>query len=398
MINPIQKHIPQLGIVIFDSIGLGVIIEAHNLTNQVEGNERANVFSDFILSRMFYKPQKTPEDIDRLPVNALIAVIDVAVEKLQIRDYFTQTPSNLPVRERFFKAFLKHEQEIFENSRAVVKQSIVNLTQPVMAMQETLARQAQEMARWFDERTRRILVDVASATAISFRQVASLTAGEMQRFHAHQDAVEAFNKAGWPIPPSMPSELREHIVTVHKAEKTRCISRIIIGYYQQNDHQHLIETVKSWKSNPLFEPRMHILQDALQAHCQNLYMLSVPTLIPQIEGVLTDYVFDNELDAKLGKIQQVYEVAIGNVDDEYDISSLSKWAIATTLLDQLQTKIYVSTNFKGELKKSVNRRRVTRHTLSHGVGLKYDRPIHSLKAFLLLDALSSVVPKNGTVC
>jgi len=398
MINLIQKHIPQLGVVIFDSIGLGVIIEAHNLTNQVEENERANVFSNFILSRMFYKPQKIPEGIDGLPVNALIAVIDVAVEKLQMHDYFIQTPSNLPVRERFFKAFLKHEQEIFENLRAVVKQSIVNLTQPVMAMQETHARQVQEMTHRFEAHTRRVLVDLASATAISFRQVVSLTAGVTQRFQACQDAVEAFNKAGWPIPPSMPSELREHIVTVHKAGKTGYISRIIIGYYQRNDHQHLIETVKSWKSNPLFAPRMHILQDALQAHCQNLYTLSVPTLIPQIEGVLTDYVFVNELNAKLGNIRQVYEAVIGNVDDEYDLSSLSKWIIATTLLDQLQNEIYVYTNFESELKKPVNKRRITRHTVSHGVGLKYDRPIHSLKAFLLLDALSSVAPQNGAVC
>jgi hypothetical protein len=400
MINLIQEHIPQLGVVIFNSIGLGVIIEAHNLTNQVEENERANVFSNFILSRMFYKPHKTPEDIDGLPVNALIAVIDVAVEKLQMHDYFTQTPSNLPVRERFFKAFLKHEQEIFENLRAVVKQSIVKLAQPVMAMQETHARQVQEVARQLRECTRCISVDPAAAIAISFRQVALLAAGAMQRFQTHQGAVEAFKKAGWPIPPSMPFELIEHIVTVHKAGKTGCISRIIIGYYQRNDHQHLIETVKSWKSHPLFAPRMHILQDALQAHCQKLYTLSVPTLIPQIEGVLADCVFGNKLDAKLGKIRQVYEAAIGNVDDiddKYDLSSLSKWVIATTILDQ-QNKIYGFTDFKSELEKPINRRRVTRHTVLHGVGLKYDRPIHSLRVFLLLDALSSVVPQNGTVC
>jgi hypothetical protein len=227
-----------------------------------------------------------------------------------------------------------------------------------------------------------------AAAALSVQQTISLGVFDdlMQLLQAHQDAAEAFKAAGWPIAPSMPFELREHVVTMHKQDKTRYISRTLIGYYQRNNHQHLIEAVASWEPHPLFAPRMHILQDALQAHCRGLYTLSVPTLVPQIEGVLNDYVLVNGLVAKLGKIQQVYKAAIGDAD-EYD---LSKWVIATTLLYQLQTNTYVFTDFESELKKSVNRRQVTRHTVSHGVALKYDRPIHSLKAFLLLDALSAL--------
>lgn len=451
MRNLIQKDIPQLGVVTFGSITLGAITEAHNLAEQAEENERANVFANFVLSSMFYEPQKTPEDIDSLPVDALIAVVDVAVERLQIRDHFNQTPSNLPVRERFFKAYLRYEQEIFEGLGTVVKQnlemltkgfhepfsnmlrdigrtpsisqriieqfsrltipvpvvdlrlpaidtslwvraldvseSIVKLVQPVFEVQEAWARQIHEMTRGLDDLTRRISADLAAA-ALSVQQTISLGVFDdlIQLLQAHQDAAEAFKAAGWPIAPSMPFELREHVVTMHKQGKTQYISRTIIGYYQRNNHQHLIETVESWESRPLFAPRMHILQDALQAHCRGLYTLSVPALIPQIEGVLNDYVLVNGLVAKLGKIQQVYKAAIGDAD-EYD---LSKWVIATTLLYQLQTNTYVFTDFKSELEKSVNRRQVTRHTVSHGVALKYDRPIHSLKAFLLLDALSAL--------
>jgi hypothetical protein len=451
MRNLVQKHVPQLGVVTFGSITLGVIAEAHNLAEQAEENERANVFANFVLSGMFYEPQKTPEDIDSLPLDALIAVVDVAVERLQIRNHFDQTPSNLPERERFFKAFLKHEQEIFEGLGTAVKQNLemltkgfhepfsnmlrdigrtasisqrifeqfsrltipvpvidlrlpamdtslwvraldvsegmVKLAQPVFEMQEAWERQIQEMTHGLDDLTRRISADLAAA-ALSVQQTISLGVFDdlIQLLQAHQDAAEAFKAAGWPIAPSMPFELREHVVTMHKQGKTQYISRTIIGYYQRNNHQHLIETVESWESHPLFAPRMHILQDALQAHCRGLYTLSVPSLIPQIEGVLNDYVLVNGLVAKLGKIQQVYKAAIGDAD-EY---SLSKWVIATTLLYQLQTNTYVFTDFKSELKKSVDRRQVTRHTVSHGVALKYDRPIHSLKAFLLLDALSAL--------
>jgi hypothetical protein len=64
--------------------------------------------------------------------------------------------------------------------------------------------------------------------------------------------------------------------------------------------------------------------------------------------------------------------------------------ITSTLLYQLQTNTYAFTDFEIEMKRSINTRQVTRHTISHGIALNYDRPIHSLKAFLLLDALSAL--------
>ena len=443
----IQKHIPQLGVVTFGFITLNAVTKAHDLAKQAKENERANLFSNFILSSMFHAPQKTPEDIDSLSGDALVAVVDVALERLQIRDHFARTPSNLPVRERFFKAFLEHEQEIFATVRqsqemftkglselfssirdmgktALISQrlveqfsslnipapipvvdlmlpipdtsllsrvldiseDIIELVQPVFEVQ-ALAEQIREITRGFDDLTRRTLVGLAAAS-LSAQKMASLGVFDnlRQLVQTHQDAVEAFKAAGWPIAPSMPLKLREYVVIMYKQGKTRHISRIIIGYYQRNSHQHLIETVESWASHPLFAPRMHILRDSLQAHCQGLYTLSVPALMPQIEGVLTDYVVVNGLVAKLGKIQEVYKVAIGDAD-EYE---LSKWVIAETLLYQLQTNTYVFTDFKSELKKSIARRRVTRHTVLHGVAPKYDRPVHSLKAFLLLDALSAL--------
>jgi hypothetical protein len=75
-----------------------------------------------------------------------------------------------------------------------------------------------------------------------------------------------------------------------------------MGYYQRDNYKYLIEAVQSWESHPLFVPRMHILKDALQAHCRGLYTLSVPALINQIEGVLNDYVIANGLVAKFKPI------------------------------------------------------------------------------------------------
>jgi len=184
----------------------------------------------------------------------------------------------------------------------------------------------------------------------------------------------------------MPGELRGRVVELHKQGKTQYASQSIMGYYQRNNCENLARMVDDWESRPLFEPRMHILRDSLEAHREGKYTLSVPALMPQIEGILNDYVKDNNLAARFGKIQEVYEAAIGDPEDY----GLAQWAIAETLLCQLRTNTYVYTDFADELRRTAPNRRTTRHTVSHGVAIEYDRPIRSLKAFLLLDAISAL--------
>lgn len=225
-------------------------------------------------------------------------------------------------------------------------------------------------------------MNVAASSIESFGSFATL----ISLFEFDVDAVEAFKAAGWPVAPSMPLDLRKRIVSMHKQDKTRYVSNVVMGYYRKNSHENLRSAVDSWEKNPLFTTRMHIIRDALDAHCNGKFTLSIPATVPQIEGVLNDYVRVNNLPARLGKITEVYEAVIGDPND-YPLSS---WVIVSTLLHQLQTNTYTYTDFKSELAKSIQGRNTTRHTVLHGIVTNYNRPIHSLKAFLLLDALSAL--------
>lgn len=224
--------------------------------------------------------------------------------------------------------------------------------------------------------------DLAIQSLVESNVFADLT----HLLETHDRAAEAFNAAGWPIAPSMSSELRTHVVSMHVDGKTRHISRTMLGYYHRRSYHNLRAMVQIWKKHTLFADRMHIIQDAVDAHCEGLYTLSVPALLPQVEGILNDYVLQNNLSARLGKIRQVYEAFVGN-PDEY---SLTKWIVASTLLYQLQTSTYAYTDFEEELSKSVRRRRTTRHTVLHGVTVNYNKPMHSLKVLVLLDAISAL--------
>ncbi|HLC30604.1 MAG TPA: hypothetical protein VJM51_07470 [Dehalococcoidia bacterium] len=211
--------------------------------------------------------------------------------------------------------------------------------------------------------------------------------GLQDRLQSERNSAEAFSAAGWPIAPSMPRWLKRRVIQLYEQDKVRYAGQAIIGCYKQSGCKYLVDAVEKWNSHPLFAPRMHIIRDALWAHQNRKYTLSFPALIPQVEGIMSEYVISNGLPAKLGSIKAVYEAVVGDPAKNYP---LFVWAIADTLLYQLQTNTYFSTDFAGELEKRIPKRRTTRHTVLHGIMPGYNRASHSLRSFLVLDALSAL--------
>ena len=202
----------------------------------------------------------------------------------------------------------------------------------------------------------------------------------------NEEIAEAFKESDWPLAPSMPSELRERVVQLYQQDKSRYASNVMLGHYHRSQFENLIEMVESWRTHPLFSSRMHIIDDALEAHKTGKYTLSLPSLLPLIEGILNEYVTRNKLPARCGNIRKVYEAVIGVVDNY----SLTTWAIVQTLRYQLENSTYTYIEFEQELKKSPNGRSVSRHTVLHGISTNYHKPSNSLKVFVLLDAISSL--------
>jgi len=268
-----------------------------------------------------------------------------------------------------------------------VSSEIVKFTQSISGWQEAYSQQIAEIARNLDVISQRFTADL-TAFRIAFQEIVSSgIINDLKLLQQEsEDAAEAFKETGWPIAPSMPKQLKDRVVELHKNDRTRYASQTILGYYRRNNHRNLKLTIESWQSHPLFVPRMHIIHDALDAHCNGNYTLSIPALLPLIEGILNDYVCTNNLSAKFGKINQVYQAVIGNPDEYY----FSTWAIVNTLLYQLQSNTYAYTSFESELTKSIRSRKTTRHTVLHGVAVNYDRPSNSLKLFLILDALTAL--------
>jgi len=273
------------------------------------------------------------------------------------------------------------------NKAIEVSTAVFDISKSITVMNDNWSKQIRFMTGQLPVITREITANFAAMKLAAFDLSSSGVFAKLIRIHQyHIDSIEAFNAANWPIAPSMSREFVNHVVFLYQQKKTRYISNAVLGYYHRNNHEILIAMVEKWKNHPLFLPRMHIINDALKAHCEGRYTLSVPALLPHIEGILNEYVIANNLSAKLGKVNEVCKAVIG----EFNGETLSNQAIADTLLYQLQTNTYSFTNFETEFRKSANNRHTTRHTVLHGITTNYNKPIHSLRVFVLLDALSSL--------
>ncbi len=101
-----------------------------------------------------------------------------------------------------------------------------------------------------------------------------------------------FSRGGWSEVPLGDMDLSEFSELVKKLqnkpdeEVKRELDRAILEYFRRDDCAPLSSMVHEWRM--YFEDRHHIFEDALWAHKQGRYTLSIPTLAAQVEGILRD--------------------------------------------------------------------------------------------------------------
>jgi hypothetical protein len=168
-----------------------------------------------------------------------------------------------------------------------VSSEVVKLMQSLDVWQESYFQEIVKITDSLNEVTRRVSADLA-AFQLAFQDIISsdIISDLIKLWEETEDAKEAFREAGWPITPSMTKQVKDRVVELHKQGKTGYASQVILGYYRRKNYQNLKLAIESWENHSLFKPRMHIIQDAFEAHCSGLYTLSVPALLPLVEGIL----------------------------------------------------------------------------------------------------------------
>jgi len=194
-------------------------------------------------------------------------------------------------------------------------------------------------------------------------------------------------QSGWWLTPSLmdvPAHWITNAVTKYQNGNKRAIFDLFKKVYQSKNCEHLEHTVTSWSKSTLFKPwEIHIL-DALFAHKNKQYNLSIPVLLLVAEGVASEFCKKNSISVGRSKSKEKIQNA---VMAHYRSSNNLLLSDLDLLQGALDTTIYQNTSAIGaKLRKNI----LNRHAVMHGIKKDYGKMKTSLQAFMLLDMLGEL--------
>jgi len=221
---------------------------------------------------------------------------------------------------------------------------------------------------------------------------------------AEKEAIECLKKYHWFITPSLPIDFVYNAVKICKrsGNQIKLMNKLFIDYFSDDDFTGLENMVESWKDKEIFKPRMKILRDCVltlkesSSNC-NASNLIIPTLITQIDGIQRDFMGKNDLrvtrQGLMGSDSNVlvdengdkiyWKDWYGNLTTDDEILDSANDIFLNILFQKSQTGEPLETPFT-----------FSRHKILHGGSIRYGRKTNTIRAFLILDFLASLIEEQ----
>lgn len=202
-----------------------------------------------------------------------------------------------------------------------------------------------------------------------------------QMFVNRNKFYSILSKNNWPPPHDLfiSSNQKEINDLVEKFEKfgldfvKKDIDNLMLNWHSPK----IVENIFSdWKSKPWLHKRLSILKDAIWAHQNGLFTLSIPTLIPQIEGIIADNFRINEY-LKASDYKKYFQSLL----NEAILIKNRNENISIFFTSVLLANFFHGTKNIGPL---------SRHAVLHGGDVSYATQINSLRAILFINALNKL--------
>lgn len=228
-----------------------------------------------------------------------------------------------------------------------------------------------------------------------FRGFASTFASEFQSFldqlsraHARRLERTLSRYHWWPVP-GLPDEFYLGILELIEDGQTRGVNRYICDWFGWNRYRRLGRMVRRWENNEYFRSRRPIYNQALQAHRHGWYNLTVPSLIPLVEGVARDY-----LQGQHGITERRGQRAIEKALDRNIPPGAFREELQQALIRFLTSSTFADTDRGGVLPSGYE---LNRHGVAHSRHLRYGTEANSLRCFLLLETLYQFIEGGPAV-
>lgn len=215
------------------------------------------------------------------------------------------------------------------------------------------------------------------------------------------EAQKCLKKYHWFISPNMDPYVVYDIMEVCNSSsrhKRKEINNILINYFLENDCEKLDMMSNRWSLNPLFEGRMKIIKDCinlLKSNENNINSanLIVPTLIPQIEGVQTQFMKLNGLYIDFGIVYKSDgELLKDESGNQIDKKSYFRQLTLNNEYYDIMNDVFLDVLFKKTKPRedctSIN---FSRNKILHGESTGYGRRKNMIRCFMILDFLSELI-------
>lgn len=201
------------------------------------------------------------------------------------------------------------------------------------------------------------------------------------------DTRDVMLESGWWLTPSVmniPAYWIDEAVVKYKKGNKKAIFDLFRKTYQNDNCKNLEVLIIEWKKNPLLASWSTHLDDALDAHKQKKYTLSVPVLLLIAEGVAGEFCEKNGIKVNESSGKDKIEKSTRSHYQKTDNLLLSDLALLESVLS---STIYESTK---KLKSNLRKNILNRHAVLHGIKKNYGSMKTSLQAFMLIDMLSEL--------
>ena len=188
----------------------------------------------------------------------------------------------------------------------------------------------------------------------------------------------------WSAPSLVLYPINAIIECLSKNDKAGAIKILL----EHCNDKFLKEVTEHWSGSPIFEKRKTLIQDSLWAHGQKRYTLAISTLVPQIEGIITDWLEHHGFipDSQKKKLEE-FSIML-----QQQIKSSSVSMVASSTLRFIQDLVFSPFKWSDDVSVTSPRR----HVVGHG---KYLDDMYTEKnsvvVFLLLDTIYCLISIKG---
>lgn len=214
---------------------------------------------------------------------------------------------------------------------------------------------------------------------------------------AEPKATRILQRYKWFISPSLPLTSVFEVMELdkRKGRQDKAVNKFFIDYFSDNQWKNLETMVSGWRSKTLLKKRIKILENCVfilknsSSKKVNLVTVILPTLISQIDGLLSDYLYSKGISWQCDYDDFIQGGRIRRIGRKSQFRT-NRSKTMTTKLDDLANDIFLNILFqksqKGQpLETPFN---FNRHKIIHGENTNYGRKDYLIRTFLIIDFLA----------